>query len=125
MGGAEKVSVSRLERQLLDAPVQDFGHEEFGFGGAGDFVDPAEVAGLLAGLAEPSEKFAVKAEFVNAAGETVGGEEDLIRRRSDADGPGSAGRHGARGLRRTIADGGARVGADGEIDRDLGEEFSV
>ncbi len=125
MGGAEKVSVSRLERQLLDAPVQDFGHEEFGFGGAGDFVDPAEVAGLLAGLTEPSEKFPVEAEFVDAAGEGVGGEEDLIGRRCDADGPGGAGRHGAGVLRGAIADGGARVGADRHVDRDLAQDFPV
>jgi hypothetical protein len=35
----------------LDAPVEDFGHVEFVFEGASDFVDPAELAGLLAGLA--------------------------------------------------------------------------
>jgi hypothetical protein len=119
------VSVGRLERQLLDAPVQDFGHEKFVLGRASDFVDPAKVAGLLAGLAEPAEEFAIETEFVDAAGEGVGGEEDLIGRRRDADGPGSAGRHGAGALRGTIADGGTRVGADGEIDRDLAEEFSI
>jgi hypothetical protein len=88
-------------------------------------VDPAEVAGLLAGLAEPAEELAVEAEFVDAAGEGVGGEEDLIGRRSNADGPGSAWRHGTCCLRGAIADGGTRVGADGEVDRDLAQEFSV
>ena len=117
--------MSWLERQLLDAPVQDFSDVKFVLGRAGDFVDPAEVTGLLAGLTEPAEKFAFEAEFVDAAGEGVGGEEDLIGRRSDADGPGSAGRHGARGLRRSIADGGTRVGADREVDRDLPQEFSI
>src|ERR1700726_168511 len=99
-----RVSVSWLERQLLDAPVQDFSDVKFVLERACDFVDPAEVAELLAGLAEPAEKFAFEAEFVDAAGEGVGGEEDLIGRRSDADGPGSAGGHGAGGLRGAIAD---------------------
>ncbi len=109
----------------MDAPVQDFGYVEFLFGGTGDFVNPAELAGLLAGLPEHAEKFAVEAELVNAAGESVGGEENLVGRRRDADGPGSARRHCAGILRRAIADGGTRAGADRSVDRDLAQEFSI
>jgi len=60
--------VGRFEDKLLDSPVQDFSYIEFVFGRAGDFVNPAELARLLAGLAEHAEKFAVKAELVDATG---------------------------------------------------------
>jgi hypothetical protein len=66
----------------LDSPIQDFGDVEFVFRGAGDFVDPAEVAWLFAGLAEHAEDFAVEAQLVDATGEGVRGEEDLIGRRA-------------------------------------------
>lgn len=36
--------VGGLEVQLLDAPVEKFGHVKLVFAGAGDFVDPAELA---------------------------------------------------------------------------------
>jgi len=83
--------VSWFENEFLDAPVQNFGDIEFVFGGAGDFVNPPELAELLAGFAEYSENFSVEGEFVDAAGETVGAVEDLVGRGRDANGPGSAG----------------------------------
>ena len=61
-----------LEDQFLDAPVQDFGDVQLIFGGAGDFVDPAELSELLAGFAEDAENFSVEREFVDSAGEAVG-----------------------------------------------------
>jgi hypothetical protein len=88
-------------------------------------VDPAKVAGLLAGLAEHAQDFAVEAEFVDAAGESVGCEKELIGRRRDADSPGSAGSHGASVLRRARADRWASIAWRGDIDRDLAEKFSV
>ncbi len=54
-------------------------------------MDPAEFTGLLAGLAEHAKYFAIEAELVDSAGESVGGEEDLIGSWRDADGPGGAG----------------------------------
>lgn len=33
-----------LEGEFWNAPVEDFGDVEFGFGGAGHFVNPAELA---------------------------------------------------------------------------------
>ena len=68
----------------MDAPVEEFGDVEFVFGGAGDGVDPSELAKLLAGLAEDGENFSVEAEFVDAARESIGSEEDLVWTRCDA-----------------------------------------
>src|SRR5256886_7755417 len=51
------------EDEFLDAPVQNFGDVEVVFGGAGDFVNPAELAELLAGFAEDAENFSVEREF--------------------------------------------------------------
>src|SRR5882724_9787929 len=114
-----------LERQLLDAPVQNFRDVQFIFRGAGDGVDPAELAGLFAGFAEHAEEFSVEGEFVDAAGVGVGSVEDLIRAGCDAQSPGRAGGHGA-GVRGGLgADGGARIGGSGNIDGDLAEKFSV
>ena len=49
--------MGRLEVQLLDAPVEKLGDVKLVFAGAGDFVDPAELAELFAGLAEHAESF--------------------------------------------------------------------
>src|SRR5882762_8168122 len=122
---AARVLVCWLERQFLDAPVQNFSDIKFVFRGAGDGVDPAELAGLFAGFAEYAENFSLEAEFVDAAGVGVGGVEDLIRAGRDAQSPRRAGGHGA-GVRGGLgADGGASVGGSGNIDGDLAEEFSI
>src|SRR5713226_9063397 len=118
-------SVTGFENQFLDAPVQDFGDVELVLGGAGDFVNPAELSELLAGLAKDAENFSVESEFVDAAGKTVGAEEDLMRAGGDANGPGRAGGHGAGGGGGLVADGGAGVGIDRNVDGELAEEFSV
>ena len=86
----------------MDAPVEEFGDVEDVFGGAGDLVDPAELLELLAGFAEDSEDLAVEREFVDAAGEGVGGVEDLVGAGGDADGPGCAGRIGFRWRRARV-----------------------
>src|ERR1700737_4755608 len=74
----EATLVSWFKDEFLDAPVQNFSDVEFAFGGAGDFVNPAELAELLAGFAEHSENFSVEGEFVDAAGETIRAVEDLV-----------------------------------------------
>jgi hypothetical protein len=117
-------SVSGLEREFLNAPVENFGDVEFVFAGAGDGVDPAELAGLLAGFAEHTEKFPVERKFVDAAGEGVGSVENLIRAGRDAEGPRRAGGHGAGGGGGFVADGGAGIGGSGDVDGDLAEKFS-
>ena len=86
-----------FEDEFLDAPIQEFGDVEFVRGGAGDFVNPAELTKLLAGFAKDAEDFPVEREFVDAAGKSVGSVENLIWRGRDANSPGRAGRHGAGG----------------------------
>jgi len=120
-----RILVNRLEYQFLDAPVEDFGNVEFVFGGAGHFVDPVELAELLAGFAEDTENFSVEGEFVNAAGETVGTVEDLIWCGRDANDPGRTRRHRSGGGGELVVDGGAGIGIDGGVHGDLAEEFPI
>src|SRR2546427_1892133 len=82
-----------FEDEFLDAPIQEFGDVELVCGGAGDFVNPAELAKLLAGFAEGAEEFPVEREFVDTAGESVGGVENLTWSWRNANGPCGAGRH--------------------------------
>src|SRR5260370_3556550 len=117
--------VSWLKDEFLDAPIQKFRDVELVRGGAGDGVNPAELAGLLAGLAEDAENFSVEAEFVDAAGESVGGEKNLIGAGGDAESPRRAGRHGAGCGSGLIAYSGAGFGGSGNVDGDLAEEFPV
>ena len=109
----------------MDAPVQEFGNVEFVFGGAGDGVNPAELAKLLARLAEDAENFSVEAEFVDAAGESIGSEDDLVGARRNAESPRRAGRHGASRGGGLVADRRARVGGGGNVNGDLAEEVSI
>ncbi len=90
-------------------------------------MDPAELLELFAGFAEDSEDFAVEREFVDAAGEGVGGVENLVGAGGDADGPGCAGGLSSGGVWRGFAaDGGGGTGVvEGDVDGDLTEEFSV
>ena len=83
--------MSWFENEFLDAPVEEFGDVKLVFGGAGDFVNPAELAGLLARLAEDAEDSSIERKFIDVARERVGGVEDLIGRGRDANGPGRAG----------------------------------
>src|ERR1700687_5759513 len=112
--------VSWFEDKFLYAPVQDFCNVKFVFGGAADFVDPAELSELLAGFAEDAENFSVEIEFIDAAGETVGTVEELVWRGRDANGPGCTGGHGAGGGGGLVADGGAGGGVGGHIGGGLG-----
>src|SRR5216683_1175489 len=73
--------LSRIENQLLDAPVEDFGNEQHVLGWARDFVNPAELLGLLAGFAEHAQHLAIEGELVDAARMGVGTVEHLVRRR--------------------------------------------
>src|SRR2546425_4760381 len=114
-----------FEDEFLDAPIQEFGDVELVCGGAGDFVNPAELAKLLAGFAEGAEEFPVEREFVDAAGESVGGVENLTWSWRNANGPGGAGRHSAGGGGGLVADSGASIGGRGDIDGEFAKEFSV
>src|SRR5262245_47701314 len=114
----------RLERQLLYAPVEEFSDIEFVVRWAGDGVDPAELAGLLARFAHHPENFSLEREFVNAPRKSIGSVENLIGSRRDAQGPRRARSHGARPVCGLVADGSTRVGRCRNVDRDLAEEFS-
>src|SRR5260370_32063454 len=81
---AKPTLAARFKNEFLDAPIQKFGDVEFVRGGTSHFVDPAELAKLFAGFAEHTENFSVEAEFVDAAGESVGGAENLVRSRRGA-----------------------------------------
>src|SRR5580700_3095079 len=78
----------RMQDEFLHAPVQQFGHVNLVFRGAGDFVYPAELLEFLAGLAQPAQDFSVQIEFVDAARKGIGGVEHLIWSGSDANRPG-------------------------------------
>src|ERR1700757_3174073 len=82
-----------LEEEFLDAPVKKFGDVEFVFRRAGDFVNPAELFWLFAGLAEDAEDFSVKGQLVDAAGKCVGAKQNLVRPRGNTDRPGRARSH--------------------------------
>src|SRR6185503_21110675 len=83
-----RASLAWFQRELLDAPVQDLGDVQLILRGAGHFVDPAELLGLAAGFAEPSEHFPVQRQLVNAAGEGIRAIEILYSGSgSYADGP--------------------------------------
>src|SRR6266581_83549 len=108
-------SMSWLEGQLLDAPVEQFGDEKLVFARAGNFMDPAELAKLFARLAENSENLAVESHLVDAAGKSVRGIKNLIGRRCDTDGPWRAGRHCPCRGGGLVADGGAGIRGNGHV----------
>src|SRR6266478_10126010 len=96
--------LSRIEDQLLNAPVEDFGDIEHVLGRAGDFVNPAELLGLLAGLAEDAQHLAVKGELVDTPRMGIRAVEHLLpvrTRRGDAQSPRRA-RTERAALRRTL-----------------------
>src|SRR6266566_1295108 len=114
-----------LEDEFLNAPVEDFTDVEFVFRRAGHFVNPAELAELLAGLAEHAQDFSVEAELIDAPGKCIGTIKHLVGSGRDANRPGRAGSHRAGCRRGFVADGGASVGRSGNIDGDLAEELSI
>src|ERR1700741_4495850 len=116
--------MARFEDEFLNAPIQKFGDVKLVWEGASDFVNPAELAGLLAGFAEDAENFSIEGEFIDASGETVGVIEDLIWPGRNANGPGRTGSHGACGGGGLIANGGAGIGIYGNIDGELAEKVS-
>ena len=88
-------------------------------------MNPAELPELFARFSEDAENFSVEREFVDASRETIGAVEDLVWPGRDANGPGRTGSHAASGGGGFVADGGAGVGIDGNIDRELAEKFST
>src|ERR1700722_19092117 len=60
-------SSSRLQNQLLHAPVQELGDIQHVLRRTRHRVNPAELLQLLAGLAEHAQHLAVEAELVDAA----------------------------------------------------------
>src|SRR5260370_41351808 len=89
--------MSWLENQFLDAPIQKFRDVEFVCGRASDFVNPAELAKLLAGFAEDAKDFSVEREFVGAAVKCIGAEEHRVGSGRSAKGAWCAGRHSGAG----------------------------
>src|ERR1700690_4445030 len=61
-------SASRLQDQLLHAPVQQLRHVQHVLRWTRHRVDPAELFWLLAGLAEHAEHLALEVKLVDAAG---------------------------------------------------------
>src|SRR5437899_2120507 len=112
-----------LEGQLLDAPIEQFGDEKLVFAGAGNFMDPAQFAELFAGFAEDAENFSIESQLVDAAGKSIRGIKNLIGRRCDTEGPGSAGRHRACGGSGLVADSGAGIRGNGYVNRELADKF--
>src|SRR5579864_3385321 len=117
-----------FENELLDAPVQEFRHEEDIFRWACDLVDPSELFELLARFPENAEDFTVETELVDSSRITIGAKQDLVRRRSDADCP-----RRSRSLRLVAQD--RRIGfvadrrsclhIEWHIDRNLAQELSL
>src|SRR2546422_8091288 len=112
-----------LEGQLLEAPIEQFGDEKLVFTGAGNFMDPAQLAELFAGFAEDAENFSIESQLVDAAGKSIRGIKNLIGRRCDTEGPGSAGRHRACGGSGLVADSGAGIRGNGYVNRELADKF--
>src|SRR5712691_12626291 len=114
-----------LEDEFLHAPVEDFTDVAFVFRGAGNFVNPTELAELLAGLAEHAQDISVEAELINAPGKCVGTIEHLVGSGRDANGPGRARSHRAGCRGGFVANGGASVGGNRTSDGDLAEELPI
>src|ERR1700693_3013689 len=116
--------VNCLKYQFLHTPVEQFGDIQLVFGGAGNFVNPAELAELFAGFAEHAKNFSVEAEFVDATGKSIGGEDHGVCAGCDTYGPGRARSHATSCLGGFVADCGASVCGSGNVDCDLAKEFS-
>jgi len=60
-----------MQDQLLHAPVQNFRNVNLVFRWARDFMNPAELFRLAAGLAKYAENLAIERKLVDAAGKRV------------------------------------------------------
>src|SRR5258707_15064659 len=79
-----------MQSQLLHSPVEKLSDIERVFRGARYFMNPAELAGALAGLAEHTQNVAIQVHFVEAARHGIGCVEHLPGTGRNADGPGRA-----------------------------------
>src|SRR5208337_2260178 len=113
-----------FENQLLYPPIQQFGDVEFSLRGARHFVDPTELLELFARFSKHAQNLPVQAELVDPAWVAVGAEEHLIWPRRDANRPGCAGRHRARGRARLAADRRTGVRINRHVDGDLAQEVA-
>src|SRR5689334_14187688 len=77
----------RMQRQLLYAPTQQLADIERILAGAGDLVDPRELALRPAAASDGAQKLAVERELVNAARISIGRVQHLVWTRGNADGP--------------------------------------
>src|SRR5579864_3403872 len=101
---------------------------EYIFRRACDFVDPSELFELLARFPEDAEDFTVETELVDSSRITIGAEQNLVRRRSNADCP-----RRSRSLRLVaqdrrigfVADRGSCIHIEWHIDRNLAQELSL
>src|SRR6188508_3331700 len=78
---------TRVQQELLHAPVQDLGHVELVLRRAGDLVDPAELLQLLPGLAQHAQDLPVERHLIYTSRERIGRVEHLVRTGRDAEGP--------------------------------------
>src|SRR6266702_2098246 len=116
-----------MENQLLDAPVQELGHEDLVLRGARDLVHPSQLLRLLPRLAEHAEHLPVQAELVDAPRVRIRREQHLVGPRRDADRPGRA--RGERARLRVgvglVADRGWGVRVERYVDGDGAQESAV
>src|SRR5258706_6591323 len=124
--GARSIT-SRMKDQLLHSPIEQLGDEDHVLRWAGDRMNPAELLQLLARLPEHAEDLSVEAELVQPPRVGIGGEQDLVRAGRDAKRPRSAGSEGAllRVRIRLVADRGASVAVERNVDRDGAQEVAV
>ena len=87
-----------MQDKFLDAPVQQFCDKDYVLGWARDLVNPAKLLELLASFAEHAQHLAVEAQLVDSPRKRVGGVEQLIGSRRDADSPWGARRLRAGGV---------------------------
>ena len=59
-GALPPTARSGVKRQLLQAPVEQFGDVQFILGRTGDLVNPAELLELFAGATEPATHFPIE-----------------------------------------------------------------
>src|SRR5260370_40667992 len=83
------MSLLRVERKFLHAPIQKLANEQLIFARAIHFLDPAELLHLLAGGAEFAQDMSFQIELVHGT-HGVRAVKILLWPRRDADRPGSA-----------------------------------
>src|SRR5271157_773608 len=113
-----------FENQLLDPPIQQFGDVQFGLRWARNFVDPTELLKLFARFSEYAQNLSLQAELVDPARIAVGAEQHLIGPGRDANRPGRARGHSARGRVRLVADCRTGFWINRHVDSDLAQKPS-